>query len=72
MNIKKKNRSHRYYINGPRPWHGHKYTECKKCPSMMVLIGIKQHQATFEAQFMKKLSSTESELKKSVAYKESV
>ena len=33
-------------------------------------VCIKQHlQATFEAQFMKKLSNTETELKKSVAYK---
>ena len=29
-------------------------------------------QTTFEAQFMKKLSNTEAELKKSVAYKKSV
>ena len=49
---------------------------------MMMLICIKQHhshksvsydygntQATFEAQFMKKLSNTEAGLKKSVAYK---
>ena len=35
----------------------------------MMLVCIKQHQATFQAQFMKKLSNTEAELKKSNAYK---
>ena len=30
----------------------------------MMLVCIKQHQATFQAQFMKKLSNTEAELKK--------
>ena len=46
------------------------------CLRMMMLILIKQHpsntQATFEAQFMKKLSNTEAGLKKNVAYKKSV
>ena len=32
-------------------------------------INHKQHFATFEVQFIKKLSNTEGELKKSVAYK---
>ena len=36
-----------------------------------MLISIKQHQATFEAQFMKKLSKTEADLKLNVAYKKS-
>ena len=31
---------------------------------MMVFICIKQHLTTFEAQFMKKLGTTEAELKK--------
>ena len=31
---------------------------------MMMLICIKQHLATFEAQFMKKLNNTEAKLKK--------
>ena len=39
---------------------------------MILLTCIKQRQATFEAQFMNKLSNTEAELKKSVAYKKSV
>ena len=46
------------------------------CLRMMMLILIKQHpsntQATFEAQFMKKLCNTEAGLKKNVAYKKSV
>ena len=41
MNIK--NRSHKFNISRPRSRHGHKYSECKKCLSMMMLICIKQH-----------------------------
>ena len=37
--------------------------------SMMVLICIKKHLSKFEAQFIKKLSNTEAEVKKNVAYK---
>ena len=72
MRLKMKNRSQRYNINRRRPSHGHKYTKYKVCLSIMTVICIKQHLATFAAQFMKKLSSTEAELKKSVAYKKSV
>ena len=69
MKIKMKNRSHRYGINRPRSRHEHKYSEYKKCLSMMMLVCIKQRLRAFEAQFMQKLSNTEAELKKSVAYK---
>ena len=37
---------------------------------MMMLISVKQHpQATFEAQFMKKLGNTEADLKKALLLK---
>ena len=36
---------------------------------MMVICVLSNIQATFEAQFMKKLSNTGAELKKSVAYR---
>ena len=39
----KKNRSHRYGINRSRPRHGQKYSQCKNCLSMKMLICIKQH-----------------------------
>ena len=68
IRLKMKNRSHRYDINRPRPRHGQRYTKYKMYLSIMMVICIKQHQATFEAQFMKRLSNTEAELKKSVAY----
>ena len=58
--LKMKNRSHRYNINRPRPRHEHKYTKNKIRHSKMI------------AQFMKKLSNTEAELKKSVTYKKTV
>ena len=67
MMLKMKNRSQRYDINRPRPAHGPKYTKCKMCLSIMMVL--RNRYATFEAQFMKKLSNTEAELKKSVAYK---
>ena len=67
MKMKMKNRSHRYDINRPRSTLGHKYSKYKKCRSIMMLIHT--FEATFEAQFIKKLSNTEAELKKSVAYK---
>ena len=60
-----KNRSHKYGINRPRPRNGHKYTKYKLCLSIMIVLCINQHQATFETQFMKKLSSTGTELKMS-------
>ena len=63
MKVKIKNRSHRYDINRPRSRHGHKFSIYNKCLTMIMLTCIKQLQATFEAQFMKKLSKTEAELK---------
>ena len=38
----------------------------------MMLICIKQHLATFEAQFIRELRNAEAGLKKSVAYEKSV
>ena len=35
--------TNRYNINRPRSRYGHKYSKCKKCLSMMILICIKQH-----------------------------
>ena len=43
MEMKMKNRSHRYDINRPRSRHEHKCSKCKKCLSMVMLICIKQH-----------------------------
>ena len=59
--MKIKSRSHRYDIIRPRPRHGHKYTKYKICLNIVLVLCIKQH-----------LSNTESEFKKSVAYKKSV
>ena len=38
----------------------------------VMCINYKQHFAKFEVQFIKKLSNTEAELKKNVAYKKKV
>ena len=42
MMMKMKNISHRYDINRPKSRHGCKYSENKKCLSMMILTCIKQ------------------------------
>ena len=64
-----KNRSHRYKMNRPRSRHENKSVKYNKCHSMaMLMICIKQHLSNI----MKKLSNTEADFKKSVAYKKSV
>ena len=45
LRLKKKNRSQRYDINRPSPRYGHKYTKCKMCLSIMMVLCIKQHQS---------------------------
>ena len=64
-----KSRSQRYDIKRPSPRYGQKYTKCKMYLSKMRLYVLSNTKATFEAQFMKKFSNTEAELKISVAYK---
>ena len=43
IEAKKKNRSHRYGINRPRSRQRDKYTKCKMCLSIIMVICIKQH-----------------------------
>ena len=43
MKLKMKNRSQRYYLNRPRPRHGHIYTKYKMCLNIMIGICTKQH-----------------------------
>ena len=43
IKLKMKKRSHKYDINGPRPWHGHKYTKYKIYLSLIMVICTKQH-----------------------------
>ena len=66
MRLKMKIRSQNCNINRPRPKHGPKYTKYKMCLNIMMVLS--KTQATFEVQFMKKLSNTEAEMKKSVPY----
>ena len=72
IRLKKRSRSHKHDINRPRSRRGHKCTKDKMCLNIIVVICINITQATFEAQSMKKLSNTEAELEKSVAYKKSM
>ena len=59
-----KNKSQLYDINRPRPRHGPKYTKYKMFVSIIVIY-IKQYlNNIWRFQFMKKVSSTETELKR--------
>ena len=57
MSLEKKNASHKYDKKRPRA----RYKIC---------LTLSSTKATFKAQFMKKLSNTEVELKKRIAYKD--
>ena len=57
------NRSHRYEFNRPRTRHGLIYSKYKDA-SVWWSLYVATPQATFEAQFMKKLTNTEAKLKK--------
>ena len=64
-----KNGLHRYDINRHKARHGNKYTKNKRSRRMICLFVLSNAYAAFEAQFIKKLTNTEAELKKSVACK---
>ena len=66
------NKLQAHNINRPRPRHELKCTKYKKCLHMTMLICIKQHLNNMWNSIHEKLSNTEAELKKSVAYKKSV
>ena len=68
---KMSNRSHIYDINRPRPMDTN-IVNIKSASVWWCLYVLSNTKATFEAQFRKKLSSVEAELKKSVAYKKSL
>ena len=72
MRLKIKNKSKRYDINWSRLRDGHKYTKYKMCLSIVMVIYNKQHLSNIWSSVHEKLSNTEAELKKSVAYKKSV
>ena len=63
MRLKIKNRSRRYDINTLRRRQGHKYTKYKMFVSILMHV-LSSTKATFEAQFMKKLSNNEAQSKK--------
>ena len=68
---KRKNRSYRYDKNRPRSRDRHKCIKSKKFLSMITLICIKQHLSNIWSSIHEKSNNTETELKKSVAYKKS-
>ena len=77
LKIGMKNRSYRYDTNRNRSRTGHKRSRficvhIQKFLIVMMLVCIKQHQATFQAHFMKKLNNTEADLKKALFTKKRV
>ena len=62
----------RYDINRPRPIDGPKYTKYKMCPSIMMVICIKQLLSNILVQLRKKLRNTEAELKQVLVIKKEI
>ena len=50
IETEKKIRSHGYYVNKTRPWHGH-----KKCTSKTVFTCMKQHLSSIWSSIYKKV-----------------
>ena len=69
LKMKTKTRLHGYDKNRPKSRHGDKYSKYRRCLSIVMLICIKQHLSNIWSSIIKKLSNTEDELKKNVAYK---
>ena len=72
MGLKIKNRSQRYDINKTRSINGHKNTKYKMCPSIMMVICMKQHLRNIWSSIHENLTqneSTEPELKKKLLIK---
>ena len=68
MEIKIKNRSHRYDVNRPMSRHGHKFSKYKKCLSMMMLIiCIKEHLSNIRSSIHEKVMQYWGWVEKSVA-----
>ena len=72
IRLKIKNRSQRYWINWPRPRHGHKYTKYKMCLSMMMFICIKQHLGSIWSSIHEKVKQHWGWNEISVAYRKKV
>ena len=72
MRLEMKNRSNRCGINRPRPRYGHEYTTYIMRFSKMKVICIKQPWSNIWSSIHEKLSNTEGESKKSIAYEKNV
>ena len=69
MRLKVKNRIRRYYINRPRPRHGHKYTKYKICLSIIMVLCIEQHLSNICSSIHEKVKQHWGWVEKSFAYK---
>ena len=77
MKMEMKKKSNRYYINTPRSRHGPKYSNHKKCLSMMMLKCIKQHLSYIWSSIHEKVkqhwdNEQDWDIKRTVAYKKIV
>ena len=69
MKLKMKNISHRYGINRPKPRHGHKYTKCKMCVTIIMAVCIKQNLSNIWSSIYENVKQHWGWVEKSVAYK---
>ena len=67
MKMKMKNTAHRYDINRPSSRDRYQYSKYKKCHRCLNVLS--NTYATFQAQFVKKLSNADAELKEAVLIK---
>ena len=68
----KKNRSHRYDANRPKPWYGQEYTTYKICLTIMMVICIKQHLSNIWSWIHEKVKQQWGWAEKSLAYNKSL
>ena len=69
IKMKIKKRLRRYDINEPRSRHGHKYSRCKNCLSVMMLICIKQNLSNIWTSIHEKVKRQALHIKKNIRNK---
>ena len=72
IKMKMKKIPHRHDINSPKSRHEHKYSKCKKCLSMMMLICIKKHLSNIWSSSHEKVKQHWDWVEKERAYKKSM
>ena len=69
MEMKIKNKSHRYNINIPRFRYGHKFSKYRNYLIMTMLICVKQHLSNIWSSIYEKVKQQWGWVEKNIAYK---